>query len=505
VTKARLVSVVLLAVVLVLALLLLWPDRDGVTKAAASPSSLPSAIVSLDPTSAPVTVPSSYFGLSTEYWALPIYERHLGLFERVLALLHVNGDGPMILRIGGDSADFAYWDPASRKMAPWVFELTPAWLSKTRNLVRQTGLRLIVDLNLVTGSPLQAGAWATAAERELPRGSIIGFEIGNEDDIYSHSYWDAEIARLGLDPSFLPTGFSSGTYVGDFESYAQVLARVAPGVPLVGPAIANPAANIGWITALLASSHPGLRTVSAHRYPYSACASRKSRNYPTISRILSDRASAGIARSVLKAARLAHRAGLEFRLTELNSVTCGGLAGVSNSFATALWAPDALFQLLQAGVDGVNLHVRANTINAPFALGRNGLAARPLLYGLILFTRALGRDSQLVRVHLHAARSLNLSAWAVRVLGDYTHVLLINKGGKSVRVELRLPASGPAAVQRLIAPSTRSTSGVTLDGQWLSAHGTWLGRPSSETLAPAPGGYALTIRGASAVLVTVHG
>jgi hypothetical protein len=38
---------------------------------------------------------------------------------------------------------------------------------------------------------------------------------------------------------------------------------------------------------------------------------------------------------------LAHRAGFPFRLTEQNSVTCGGLAGVSNTFATALWAPAA--------------------------------------------------------------------------------------------------------------------------------------------------------------------
>jgi hypothetical protein len=31
---------------------------------------------------------------------------------------------------------------------------------------------------------------------------------------------------------------------------------------------------------------------------------------------------------------------------------------VSDTFATALWAPDALFELLRAGIDGVNVHVR---------------------------------------------------------------------------------------------------------------------------------------------------
>jgi hypothetical protein len=69
-----------------------------------------------------------------------------------------------------------------------------------------------------------------------------------------------------------------------------------------------------------------------------------------------------MAHSVKPVVILAHRAGLPFRLTELNSVTCGGRLGVSDAFATALWAPDALSALLQTGVDGVNVHVRTGAI-----------------------------------------------------------------------------------------------------------------------------------------------
>ena len=152
----------------------------------------------------------------------------------------------------------------------------------------------------------------------------------------------------------------------------------------------------------------------------------------------------------------AHDAGLPLRLTELNSVNCGGRLGVSDAFATALWAPDALFALLRAGVDGVNLHVRADSVNAPFALSAAGLQARPLLYGLILFARALGPRAQLVTVRSHAPRAVNLGAWAVRVGRDTLHVVLIDKGRRSARVALRLPAHGGARVERLLAPSARS-------------------------------------------------
>jgi hypothetical protein len=90
---------------------------------------------------------------------------------------------------------------------------------------------------------------------------------------------------------------------------------------------------------------------------YWACVDLSSLSSPTIARLLSENALAVVAQIVRAAVRLGHRARLAFRMTELNSVTCGGLAGVSDTFVTALWAPDALFELLLAGVDGVNVHV----------------------------------------------------------------------------------------------------------------------------------------------------
>src|SRR6202012_5865798 len=125
-------------------------------------------------------------------------------------------------------------------------------------------------------------------------------------------------------------------------------------------------------------------------------------------------APAGMAAALGPLVDDAHDAGLPLRLTELNSVNCGGRAGVSDAFATALWAPDALFALLRAGVDGVNLHVRPPAVNAPFALGPAGLQARPLLYGLILFARTLGPDAQLVALRSRLSRPADVGAWAGR-------------------------------------------------------------------------------------------
>lgn len=462
------------------------------------------AVLTVQSRTAGRAVPRSFFGLSTEYWTLPIYERRLALFERVLSQLRVRGDGPMILRIGGDSADHARWDGRSWSAPHWVFRVTPAWLAATRVLVAQMRLQVILDMNLVTGSPLGAASLARAALAKLPHGSLTGLEIGNEPDIYDRTFWIGALA-WGRRAGPLPAHLTAGQYQSDFEAYAARLKRVAPGVPLIGPALANPKLDAGWISRLLDVSRPGPRAISIHHYALSACAPPRASNYPTIPRVLSERATTGVAQSIARAIRLAHHAGLPLRMTELNSVTCGGLRGVSNTFATALWAPDALFGLLRAGVNGVNLHVREFAINAPFTFTSGGLFARPLLYGMIMFARTLGPDGHLLRMRLDARSALHLKAWAVRTRGNIVHILLIDKGSRAIKVALRLPARGEASVQRLLAPSVKATGGVSLAGQHLTASGHWRGRRSIERVAPGPRGYELTMPAGSAALVSLSG
>ena len=60
---------------MVFSLVLLAPDRDGVTRASASTRSFPLAVVSINPLAPGQSAPRSYFGLSTEYWTLPLVDK----------------------------------------------------------------------------------------------------------------------------------------------------------------------------------------------------------------------------------------------------------------------------------------------------------------------------------------------------------------------------------------------------------------------------------------------
>lgn len=464
-------------------------------------TAVPVARVTVLPGGPARRVPASFLGFSTEYWTLPYWEQRPDVVQHVIALVHVPGDPPFVLRIGGDSADRSLWEPGRQETPEWAFELDPRWLNQTRALIMQTGVRVILDLNLITATPHIAAAWAQAAATALPPGRLIGFEIGNEPDIYSRVHWLSTLKGVSDARAMIPVSMSAAAYARQYLGYARALSSVDPGVPLLGPALAYPARHLSFIAVLLRAVHPRLGQVTGHSYPYSACAFPGTRGYPTIARVLSEHASAGVAHALAPGIALAHRAGLPFRLTELNSVTCGGRLGVSNTFATALWAPDALFELIRAGVAGADVHVRETTVNAAFAITAHGLIAHPLLYGLILFAHTLGPDAALVPARVQVPRSVHLKAWAVRVRGNVVHILLIDKGPTPVRVSLHLPGAGLASVQRLTAPTVISTRSVTLGGQWLSASGGWQGRWSGETLRPQAGGYQITLARESAALI----
>lgn len=143
-------------------------------------------------------------------------------------------------------------------------------------------------------------------------------------------------------------------------------------------------------------------------------------------------------------------------------------------------------------------------LTPPFRFTIHGIHPRPLLYGLILFARTLGRDSRLVPLKLNAPSALHLKAWAVRIAGNTMHVLLLDKGQRSVRMTLNVPATGPATVERLLAPSAAAREGETFAGQHLGDDVEWKGRRVVETTTRGAHGYPVTIRGISAALLTFH-
>ena len=91
---------------------------------------------------------------------------------------------------------------------------------------------------------------------------------------------------------------------------------------------------------------------------------------------------------------VAHAHSLPFRLTEINSASCQGARRASrDTFASALWALDTLFNLASVGVDGVNFHMLPGSDYELFTVSHTASGAwqafvHPEYYGLLMFAQA---------------------------------------------------------------------------------------------------------------------
>jgi hypothetical protein len=470
--------------------------------ARAVPSQQQPLLVQVRLTGTSTRIPPSFLGLGVEVSELESYARARGVFGRAVSLLRPGSERSMPLRVGGYSADEAYWDTSPRSAPSGVFEVGHNWVRQLAGLARRAQLRVSLAVNLAVHSPSMAAGFARAVSRALAPGRLAGVAVGDEPDLYGREPWfDSErvASTLSSTPHGWTASYSPRSYRRDYVAYAHALAAAVPGISFSGPEAAGLGSS--WLHALAGLGRLGPTALTVHRYPLS-CRPPNSPIYPQISTLLAESSSTGLAQRLRPAIAFAHQAGMSLVVSEINSASCAGPPGVTNSFATALWAPDVLFELIRAGVNGVYWHVRANRLNSPFQLQASAIEPAPELYGLALFAQMLKPRARLVTPEVTtAAPGAEVKVWAVRSRGG-TSVLVINEGPQPASAALNLGRGlGAARVERLLAPSVTSTTGVTLAGRSIGADARWHGPQQFATARPQDGTYQLSVPGYSAALL----
>ena len=248
--------------------------------------------------------------------------------------------------------------------------------------------------------------------------------------------------------------------------------------------------------------------LTGHHYPL-GCA-----HQPSIPRLLSPEIRGLEARSLAIYLRVARAHRIPFRLDETNSVSCGGVPGISNTFASSLWATAYITQAMAAGVVGVNL--QGNPDNCPgytplcapdaAAAAAGALTARPDWYALQLTRALIGARPLLTRIS--AAPTPNLVAGAFSAPGHVLKLILVDDetpGSAPLSLKVRVgPGLARGQVLRLTGPSQQATGGVLLGGRSVAADGS-LGAPANPERARLRG-QSLTVRvpASSAALVTLE-
>lgn len=486
----------------VLAGVLLWGAMVGTANALAQ--SQVSASVGSSQTGK--AMPPGFVGVSLEYSALHLYTGRNPLAVNPVLTHLLDGLAPgqsPVLRIGGNSADASWWPMRGTVPPPGVrYAITPGWLRTTEALAAATGAHLIMDLNMAGNRPALAATEARALLQGIGRQYIQDFEVGNEPDVYGVFPWFRD--RRGKLYYARGKKYNLSQFIGDYAHYRAAL----PNLPLAGPSFAE----LTWLSGVgrFLSSEPTLDLLTLHRYPLRAgVKNRASQLYPSIANLLSDRSASGIAQQVAPYVAMSHSRGRPFRLDEMNSAANSGQPGTSNTFASALWVLDTLFNLAGVGVDGVNLHSLPGAAYELFTFSQSHgtwqAFVHPEYYGMLMFAQAFPPGARLLAV---TAPGGPLKLWATQGSDGHIRVVMINKdSAHGYEVHVQVPGSdiaGQASLDWLEAPAVSSTNGVTLGGQSFGDRTTSgiLGAPHTQPVLSVGGSYTVDVPPASAALLT---
>ena len=455
--------------------------------------------VQIDPAAPVQQIPASFLGIGHDLKDTaaivgtssanmnPIYEQ---LLKNILQY----GNGPFLIRELADDNVLSYYSAAD--------------LSALSQLSSDVGAQFFVGVDFVDDDVSTASAEASLLAAGLPGNELQGLELGNEPDLYE-SQGDR------------PSGWDYSEYLSQYEQFAPALISASGGIKLAAPVWAGLSSSfMNNLDPFVASQAPTISIVTVHHYSGTACnGATEPSNY-----LLTEPAVDGDTQPLTGPVGISgyvsavQRAGIPFRIGELNSINCGGQSGVSNSFSSALWAMDILFSYANAGLSGVNFFAPGDTTSVhpytPFdflyAENSNGTRTysvrdiNPLYYGMLLFAQAIQHGAELLPVTLTV--SANVKTWATIDSSGTIRLLIIDKdqsaGGS---VSIALSGYGQASVSRLLAPSYSSINGVTLGGQTFD--GTPDGNPQgtvvSEALQPSAGVYTVVVPAVSAALVTI--
>ena len=430
--------------------------------------------------SAGASIGASFTGLSYEKESLgaePLFIGSntglIGMFKRL---------GTSLLRIGGNSVDQTVWTPDGPGRIPE--QVAPADVDGLAAFLKATGWQCLYGVNLggaATGatSPELAAAEVAYVARTLGS-SLYAIEIGNECDLYGSTYY--------------PSGWTLSQFEALWEQFRTAIVAAAPGVTISGPASGG--STSAWTVPFGEfATRQQLSLLTQHYY----CGSSLDPTSTAANLVSVDPVLPYVCQNLQAAAQ---SIGVPWRMGETNSFSLGGVPGVSNSYASALWVIDHLATIALNGGSGVNLHGGGNTPGyTPIADNAGVVAcARPMFYGLLLFT--LFGQGELLTTNLSAA-GLDVTAYSVQLSSGGINLLLVNKDstqnlqanitcGQTIRQATLLQMSGPELA---------ATSGVTIQGATINADGSFTPREAYVTPPIVAGMVTCYVPALSAVLL----
>ncbi len=419
-----------------------------------------------------------------------------------------------VLRIGGNTSEFTHWagngankadTPQNQKLreqdktnpiayslavgpdtghkAPAPVNITPLAIRNLRDLLDACGWKLIYGLNIGTGTPEQAADEASYV-MDAVGSKLIAFQLCNEPDLFY---------RNGIRKS----DYNFNQFAEEWQRFYQAIRERVSNAPFAGP---DTAYNNEWLVPFANQFKNEAMFLSQHYYAEGPPTDPSM----TIARLLKPNPKLEAEFEGMK--ETVHDSGLPFRLAETNSCYQGGKQGVSDTFASALWGADLMYQLASEGGMGINFHGGGYGWYTPIAGTReNGFLARPIYYGMLLFAQA--GPGQLIESKLDGLEQAPLlTAYGLRSDSGKIKVAVFNKNlDRSVRLTIESgQRTERVTALRLHAPRVDATTDTTFGGSPVGASGAW-SVAQEEKVSVENGLASIELPAASGALIAFEG
>lgn len=370
--------------------------------------------------------------------------------HNLIALFRRLGAG--VLRIGGGYVDRLLWTSSSTGTHA---EISSANVKNLAGFLQATGWQCLYAINLATSTPALAAEECSFAASVLGS-NLLGIEIGNEPDEY------------GVTGNYFAGNWTFQNFLSRWDLFRSAILQAKPHVPITGPATGGGNHISTWTLPFGQAVTPSELTLLTQHYYRASGASSTS----TASFLVSPDSQLTDDLTALSAG--AQQLGIPYRISECNSFSNGGAAGVSNSYASSLWVIDFLFNAALGGAIGVNMHGGGNSPGYTPIADDSGavIEARPEYYGLLLFT--LAGPGQLLETQLSAG-NVDVTAYALRTANGGLSLMLVNKDTVrnltlTIQTNQRIET---ATMQTMTGPSLSATSGVTIQGATVNKDGSF--------------------------------
>jgi hypothetical protein len=395
-----------------------------------------------------------------------------------------------VLRLGGNTSEFAYWKPAPNSPEPEHPQVREAegepkahyyavTVEAVRNLaefLQATGWTCLYGIGMGTNTPARAAEEAAFVAETLGN-RLQYFQVGNEVDLFARHLRD-------------PKTWSPKTYLEEWLTLTRAIAARVPAAKFGMPDVTS---NVSWLTEIAdrwtSIQVPPQVTTLSHHYYFGGPATNPDVNIPNL---LKPAKIQRVEKTANIATAAASKIGARVRMTEGNTCYRGGKPGVSDVFAAALWSADYSLLLASNDYSGINLHGGtgksvANSVGGalpgdalleakgetpeqiaahphpfytPIATFGSEYLLEPVAYGLKFAGSFSG--GTLLKTEFSTKlqdAGVNATAYAAKLRGGRTSVIILNKDAAAdleVELDFGRGVSGVLETEMLHAPAQDS-------------------------------------------------